>query len=264
MPKNISNIHIDIFHYFHLTFYSEIISKKGHEEMKLVEIKNDQPVTSSLQVAETFGRKHKHVLESIDSVRRMDESSTNLFYDDEYVHPQNKRKFRQVYMNKDGWTLLVMGFQGTKATKFKLQYIAQFNKMEQELKQPKLVTPQNYPEALRLAADLAEENEKLKAQLNQKDFEQGVIEQIDNVLYTTEEIAEQFGYGSGQGVYAFNQMLHDLGVVYPQRMKKGYKWHLYAKYRNRGYRGLGSSKNKQKWTSKGKAFVESIINKEED
>lgn len=37
-------------------------------------------------------------------------------------------------MNRDGFTLLAMGFTGDKALKFKLDYIAAFNKMEKELK----------------------------------------------------------------------------------------------------------------------------------
>lgn len=37
------------------------------------------------------------------------------------------------YMNRDGFTLLVMGYTGEKAMKFKLAYIRQFNAMEKAL-----------------------------------------------------------------------------------------------------------------------------------
>lgn len=37
------------------------------------------------------------------------------------------------YMNRDGFTLLVMGYTGEKAMKFKLDYIKQFNAMEKAL-----------------------------------------------------------------------------------------------------------------------------------
>jgi len=267
----------------------------------LVQIKNAQPVTTSLQVAETFGKEHKNVLRDIQILRNdilksginrnlessnlssvdkstfsrgkhgiiaanlenpnLDSVDTSMFLEDSYQAEGNKRRYPMIYMNKDGWTLLVMGYQGEKATKFKLQYIAQFNKMEQELKQPKLSLPQNYASALRQLADTVEENEKLKAQLNQQDFEQGVLEQIKtDVLYTTEEIASQFGYSCGPGVYLFCKKLHELGIVYPQRMSKGFKWHLYAKYQNKGYRGTGKTADKQKWTAEGKAFIESFAN----
>ena len=34
-------------------------------------------------------------------------------------------------MNRDGFTLLAMGFTGAKALQFKLAYIAEFNRMEE-------------------------------------------------------------------------------------------------------------------------------------
>ncbi|WP_240076735.1 Rha family transcriptional regulator, partial [Enterococcus faecalis] len=57
-----------------------------------------------------------------------------LFYEDSYIHPQNKQKYRQIIMNRDGFTLLAMGFTGQKALKFKLKYIEAFNQMEELLK----------------------------------------------------------------------------------------------------------------------------------
>ncbi|MFW6783693.1 Rha family transcriptional regulator, partial [Enterococcus faecalis] len=47
---------------------------------------------------------------------------------------QNKQKYRQIIMNRDGFTLLAMGFTGQKALKFKLKYIEAFNQMEELLK----------------------------------------------------------------------------------------------------------------------------------
>lgn len=46
---------------------------------------------------------------------------------------RNRRAF---YMNRDGFTLLAMGFTGDKALKFKLQYIEAFNSMEEQVKLP--------------------------------------------------------------------------------------------------------------------------------
>lgn len=45
------------------------------------------------------------------------------------------RHSRVVVMNRDGFTLLVMGFTGKKALTFKLEYIAAFNAMEKALKE---------------------------------------------------------------------------------------------------------------------------------
>ncbi|NSO12416.1 Rha family transcriptional regulator, partial [Enterococcus faecalis] len=101
----------------------------------LVIMKNQQAVTSSLQVAEVFEKQHKHVLEAIDELKQgVAENSADLFYEDTYIHPQNKQSYRQVIMNRDGFTLLAMGFTGQKALKFKLKYIEAFNQMEELLK----------------------------------------------------------------------------------------------------------------------------------
>lgn len=59
---------------------------------------------------------------------------TDLFFEDTYIHPQNKQEYRQIIMNRDGFTLLAMGFTGKKALQFKLKYIDAFNQMETHIK----------------------------------------------------------------------------------------------------------------------------------
>lgn len=110
----------------------------------LVIMKNQQAVTSSLQVAEVFDKNHQHVLRDIDNLKEGVQNWTDLFYEDVYTHPQNKQQYRVIYMNRDGFTLLAMGFTGKKALNFKLKYIEAFNQMESEVKnQNKLpLTPQ--------------------------------------------------------------------------------------------------------------------------
>ena len=58
-----------------------------------------------------------------------------MFYKHTYIHKQNKQETFEYLMNRDGFSLLVMGFNGEKARKWKLAYIAEFNAMEQHLKQ---------------------------------------------------------------------------------------------------------------------------------
>ena len=45
------------------------------------------------------------------------------------------RERRVIYMNRDGFTILAMGFTGKKALQFKLKYIEAFNQMENHIKQ---------------------------------------------------------------------------------------------------------------------------------
>ena len=100
----------------------KIVGKKGEEQL----------VTSSLKVAEKFGKEHKHVLDAIREILVAENSATKLFHEDTY---KNRGKdYPMFYMNRDGFSLLVMGFTGKEALRWKLEYIQAFNEMEQELK----------------------------------------------------------------------------------------------------------------------------------
>lgn len=102
-------------------------------EIKLIK-KEEVSVVTSLDVAETFGKEHRHVLEDI---RRIFETLSTaeisaLFYEADYIASNGKRN-PMYYMNRDGFTLLAMGYTGEKAMRFKLAYINQFNAMEKAL-----------------------------------------------------------------------------------------------------------------------------------
>ncbi|WP_342441786.1 Rha family transcriptional regulator [Lysinibacillus sp. FSL K6-0075] len=106
--------------------------------MNLVIIQNRQAVTTSLQVAESFEKRHDHVLRDIETILGgfPNSGEAPMFYESAYQHPQNKQQYRMFYMNRDGFTLLAMGFTGSKALDFKLKYIQAFNEMERQLTQP--------------------------------------------------------------------------------------------------------------------------------
>ena len=149
--------------------------------MQLVIMKNKQVVTSSLQVAETFRKQHEHVLEAIDELKQgLAENSADLFYEDIYVHPQNKQSYRQVIMNRDGFTLLAMGFTGQKALQFKLKYIEAFNQMEKEIQQPKLPTSKRELAMLALSAN-EETNERVD------NIDKRLVDIEENKLISTED-----------------------------------------------------------------------------
>lgn len=149
---------------------------------QLVILKDRQAVTTSLQVAENFGKNHRDVLKTVDELvegvaqnyadpsnGRVVKNSANLFYETTYTHEQNKQQYRMYYMNRDGFTLLAMGFTGSKALQFKLKYIDAFNQMEQKLLQPKqdYHLPQNFKEALIMLAETVDENDQLKEQIEE-------------------------------------------------------------------------------------------------
>lgn len=99
---------------------------------QLVIIQNRQVVTSSLLVAESFEKQHPHVLRDIDALKKDVSNFGEMFFETET--PDSYGRARRTYlMNRDGFTLLAMGFTGSKAIQFKLQYIQAFNNMEQQL-----------------------------------------------------------------------------------------------------------------------------------
>lgn len=97
--------------------------------------KREINVVTSLDVAETFEKEHYHVMEDIREIQSKISTPefSGLFYEGEYK-ASNGKKNPMYYMNRDGFTLLVMGYTGEKAMRFKLAYINQFNQMEELLK----------------------------------------------------------------------------------------------------------------------------------
>lgn len=99
----------------------EIVGKRYEEKL----------VTTSLKVAEVFEKDHRHVLESIRNLAA-EKSAAKFFRETSY---KNRGKEYPMYeMDKDGFSLLVMGFTGDKALQWKIKYIEAFNAMESELK----------------------------------------------------------------------------------------------------------------------------------
>lgn len=97
--------------------------------MELVETRNNQPVTTSLQVANTFGKRHDNVTRDITSLKKDVLNFEEMFMEGN-IPDSYGRDRRGYYINKDGFTLLAMGFTGKKAMRFKLDYIQAFNQME--------------------------------------------------------------------------------------------------------------------------------------
>lgn len=101
----------------------------------LVIMKDRQAVTDSLKVAESFDKKHKNVLQNIQNLAAENSATKKMFVESTYVN--RGKEYPMIYMNRDGFTLLAMGFTGKKALDFKLKYIQAFNEMEKRIRQPK-------------------------------------------------------------------------------------------------------------------------------
>jgi Rha family phage regulatory protein len=131
---------------------------------------NGQVLTNSLLVAEKFGKRHADVVRAIENSLTKGSESTNAKLRSSFVlssYIDNKGEERPMYiMDRDGFSVIAMGFTGDKAMDFKVDFISAFNAMEKKLKE--LSAPQTYAEALRRIADEVEEKERTKALLEQK------------------------------------------------------------------------------------------------
>ena len=103
--------------------------------VELVKINDeDTTVVTSLDVAETFEKRHDHVLRDIESFKEVLPTFGEMFFESTFPDGYG-RKRKIFYMNRDGFTILAMGYTGEKAMQFKLGYIKQFNAMEKALRE---------------------------------------------------------------------------------------------------------------------------------
>jgi Rha family phage regulatory protein len=97
---------------------------------ELIYLKNDEAVTTSLQVAEFFHKRHDRVLRAIDNLLEgLPKNGVVKFNVSQYKDAKGEKR-KMYYMNRDGFSLLAMGFTGQKALEWKLKYIEAFNRME--------------------------------------------------------------------------------------------------------------------------------------
>lgn len=118
---------------------------------KLVLIENNQAITTSLKVAEVFEKEHKHVVRDIrELIQQMASTSQSsklgsaqMFVETTYQAEEGGRRYPMFLLNRDGFSLLAMGFTGKKALQFKLKFINAFNRADEH--------GQNYAQAFRNA-----------------------------------------------------------------------------------------------------------------
>lgn len=243
---------------------------------------SNQPLTNSKLVAEVFGKEHKHVREAIKKLLTTAENSTvrQMFSESTYLNEQNKEQPIFV-MNKDGFILLAMGFNGKKAMEFKLKYIEAFNAMKKQIEQSKPSVPQNYLEALKSLVKSEEEKQQLALENKQKDetiitiskanVELGnkITEMLPKVSYydrilqsnvtmTITQIAQDYGMSA----IAMNKELESMRIQHKERGQ----WILYAQFLKGGYvhsravdiirkDGRHDVKYNTEWATKGRIFL---------
>lgn len=125
----------------------------------ILSTQNGEPVASSRQIAENFEKRHDHVMRDIDTFKKDVPNFGEMFFEaeapDSYGRPQ-----RTYLMNRDGFSLLVMGFTGKAALEWKLKYIAAFNEMEKKLSTPQMPKLSKEMQALFLLDDRTQKQEQ--------------------------------------------------------------------------------------------------------
>lgn len=173
-------------------------------------IHNGIVTTTSTQVAQFFGKRHDNVLRAIRVLLREGASADYLLNFEEMVvtrenpsggTPISAPAYR---MNREGFMLLAMGFTGKEALRWKLAYIAAFNRMEAELQKP-AYDPARIELANSLAAQAA-------AQVTQTVFE--AIASGRNSDWRRVRYLLRFGYDSdGQPTIPQAQVVGDDQMV---------------------------------------------------
>ena len=213
----------------------------------LVRINSNQVVTDSRSVAEHFEKRHDHVMRDIEAYKKDVPNFGEMFH--ETTMPDSYGRQQKVYLiNRDGFSLLVMGFTGEKALEWKLKYINAFNEMEKTIKTPRLTPNPHYRTrmigtAIRDVGKTSEELEKvfgvahgmaLAVSMNLVGEAYGVdmapckalLPAAEEVSYlNATDIAERIGlkYKTGKpNAAAANQLLAERGL----QEKRGKDWHL--------------------------------------
>ena len=114
--------------------------KHMHKDVVITRSNDGELVVTSRQVAEDFEKRHSHICDTIRNLTAENSEVKNMIIESKFEHRGNE--YTEYLLTRDGFSLLVMGFTGSKALQWKLKYIEAFNKMEQALKKPqKQLTP---------------------------------------------------------------------------------------------------------------------------
>lgn len=132
---------------------------------------NGQLITTSLKVAEVFGKEHNKVVRDIENLscsENFRNANFGVSLNIREIHNGGNKQEKYYSMTKDGFVFLVMGYRGAKAAQFKEAYIEAFNKMEKAIKEtPALPSPID----LTVLKQLVEATQVMAAQISQMQSE---------------------------------------------------------------------------------------------
>lgn len=232
---------------------------------------NGQVLASSREVAEKFGKRHDSVLRDIDNLIKSDSTIlwSEMFKETTYTNSRGK-DYRCFDMNRDGFSLLCMGFTGKEALEWKLKYINAFNQMEEKLKSSTQLTEEEKYKLMLFSKDASEvayahnklveiATAPLVAEIKEQ---KPKVEYHDDVLnkeglITTTVIAKDLGFKSATKL---NKIMNMNKIIFKNQSGT---WCPYADYEwliSDGYADYQSYTQEHsspclKWTEKGRKWI---------
>ena len=186
-------------------------------------------VTTSLLVAEKFGKRHSDVMRAIsETIKQMPENECKRNFapwQHDIVQPNGGNRIEPYYMmTRDGFSLLVMGFTGAKAMAFKLEFIEAFNEMERKLAAPQL--PSTYLDALKALVVSEEQKQLAEAKVNELEPKAEVYDTIANTygLLSLNDAAKSLHQGRNKMVSELRKrsILDSNNIAYQRFIDQGY------------------------------------------
>ena len=166
-----------------------------------VTTQNNTLVVDSRLIAEDLGIQHKNLLQTITKYQNVIEQSFGVIAFAASKPPEGSQGGRPeniAYLTEDQATLLMSFSRNTEQViNCKVNLVKAFSQAKSKIPQSGFAIPQTRSEALRLAADLAKENEQLEA-------EKALREQENHQL--SEALDELFDYSSIVRIAKFNKV----------------------------------------------------------
>lgn len=241
-------------------------------ENLVIQSPQGRDVTTSLIVAEVFGKEHSKVCRDIENLSCSEIFRVANFGEATFENQKTGQTHKMYEMTKDGFSFLVMGYTGKKAGEFKEMFINEFNKREMMLKSDDYILARSQ-EILQKRLLVAEKKLELaeatiEEQTAQLREQAPKVEYVDHVLasvntYTSTQMAKELNLRHAEHLHA---LLKDRGVVYRQSGQ----WLITAKYSERGYTktrthayvrsdGSQGTNSITVWTEAGRLFLHDLL-----
>lgn len=231
------------------------------------ELINKETMTS-VEIAEVTGKRHDNVVRDIQNILKQGVDALN-FEETSYVDKSNRQQ-KCYSLTKKGCLILASGYDAL----LRERIINRWEELETKQLSPIAKIPTTFAEALRLAADQAEQIEAQQKRLEANSKEivelsgtiatmQPKVTYLDKILASKETVnTTQIAQDYGLSAKSFNVLLRNFGIQH----KVGGQWILYAKHLPNGYvqsdtisiehkDGSSGSVMHTKWTQKGRLFL---------